>query len=328
MESNNESRDVFVAKTDPDGNINWAFKFGGPGNDISYGISLDKLGNIYVFGAFTQKAYFGHLTLQTQKISNSDIFLLKLNKNGNVLWVQKAGLDTLKTQQNITFLSRFNRSGNHLKNSIYFDEIGSNEFGITFGENDEVVITGAFNAIAGFKLNKPKITTDMEKLHFSDFVIQENKRLISLNYEKTIAGLFSVLNYINTNGNNLSGQQAQEVLDKNNPHFKISSPKIYNNIGRIKFIQNADGIVELRTQDKKPVSFELMKIKTNSRIKVVNLPGNDARLDILNGINVGKSFIWYTLNNITMLSTSGDLLFDYDSDHTQKKFNLAKDILE
>jgi len=62
-------------------------------------------------------------------------------------------------------------------------------------------------------------------------------------------------------------------------------------------------------------------------MKIVPLPDGNHRIDMLSGIQVGKYFVWYDLNYIKMFRESGDLLFDYDDDHTHKIFNLKKDIL-
>lgn len=81
--------DGFVAKYDLNGTLLWATDLGGGGNDKALGISYDAAGNTYVCGRYTGVAYFG-----TQAISgfgDIDIFVTKLDPNGNVLWVRNAG---------------------------------------------------------------------------------------------------------------------------------------------------------------------------------------------------------------------------------------------
>jgi hypothetical protein len=63
-------------------------------------------------------------------------------------------------------------------------------------------------------------------------------------------------------------------------------------------------------------------------LKISSLQSGDAQLDVLSGITVGKMVVWFDLNFIKLYKLNGNLLFDYDSDHTQKMMNLKADILE
>lgn len=68
----------------------WALQIAG---DIEYvrehGIVSDADGNCYVTGAFSGTAIFGNSTIRTN--GNSDIFIAKLDSNGNWLWARQAG---------------------------------------------------------------------------------------------------------------------------------------------------------------------------------------------------------------------------------------------
>ncbi|MBP7310232.1 MAG: SBBP repeat-containing protein [Candidatus Cloacimonetes bacterium] len=82
-------RDIFVAKLDSNGNWLWALQAGGTGGDGGFGISTDASGNSYVTGYFMGTASFGSTTLTSSGIT--DIFVAKLDPNGNWLWAQQAG---------------------------------------------------------------------------------------------------------------------------------------------------------------------------------------------------------------------------------------------
>jgi len=92
-------------------------------------------------------------------------------------------------------------------------------------------------------------------------------------------------------------------------------------------IKNDEGIVTITTREGKPVVIDKLKIQNNTRLKVIPLPTGDARIEILNGIKVGKAFIWFSLNYVRLFRTNGNVLFDYDSDHSQITLNMKKDIL-
>lgn len=88
--SNNGLKDIFIAKYDTAGNVLWAKSFGGTSSDQPNELTIDKDGNIYIVGTFESSSIsFGTISLSCQ--GNMDAFLLKLDMNGNVLWVSTAG---------------------------------------------------------------------------------------------------------------------------------------------------------------------------------------------------------------------------------------------
>ncbi len=81
--------DIFVAKLDSSGNWLWAKQAGGIGADVGNGIAIDANGNSYVTGYFEYSATFGATTLTS--IGGYDIFVAKLDSNGNWVWAKQAG---------------------------------------------------------------------------------------------------------------------------------------------------------------------------------------------------------------------------------------------
>ena len=81
--------DIFVAKMDADGNWLWATQAGGSGSDEGYGITLDDAGDSYVTGYFEETATFGTYSLTSS--GDSDIFIAKMDTDGNWLWATQAG---------------------------------------------------------------------------------------------------------------------------------------------------------------------------------------------------------------------------------------------
>jgi len=87
--TSNEYFDVFIAKLDADGNWLWATHAGGCGNDRSYAIAIDENSNSYVAGNFYGSATFGDNTVIS--IGDADIFISKMDTDGNWLWATNAG---------------------------------------------------------------------------------------------------------------------------------------------------------------------------------------------------------------------------------------------
>ena len=87
--------DIFIAKIDENGNWQWAKQAGGNSYDKGYGISVDNNGNSYVTGYCKSTAIFGPYTLYSNGIDDYEIFVTKLDENGNWLWAVQGGGDSI-----------------------------------------------------------------------------------------------------------------------------------------------------------------------------------------------------------------------------------------
>ena len=81
--------DIFVAKMDINGNWLWAIRAGGNYGDCSYSIATDDLGNSYITGNFMETATFGSFNLTS--CAYADIFVAKIDTDGNWIWAKRAG---------------------------------------------------------------------------------------------------------------------------------------------------------------------------------------------------------------------------------------------
>jgi hypothetical protein len=89
---NTGNADIFVVKYDINGNVIWARSAGGTDEDVSYSIATDNSGNVYITGYFRSNSItFGANVLTNSNTDGSaDIFLVKFDTNGNVIWVRSA----------------------------------------------------------------------------------------------------------------------------------------------------------------------------------------------------------------------------------------------
>lgn len=85
--------DVFVSKTDANGNLMWVKNFGGEGSDLGTAVSFDADGNTYVTGVFegTVDVDPGPGTVNFTSAGEQDIFVVKLSAQGNFLWAKHMG---------------------------------------------------------------------------------------------------------------------------------------------------------------------------------------------------------------------------------------------
>ena len=89
-------KDGFVARYDSSGNFIWAFKLGGPNDDITKSIAIDPVGNIYITGYFgTGTSYFSGTSPHTapSTLDNStgeDFYIAKYTSSGEFQWVKRS----------------------------------------------------------------------------------------------------------------------------------------------------------------------------------------------------------------------------------------------
>jgi hypothetical protein len=81
---------AFVAKLSPSGTVLWARQFGNAQETESAGIAVDGAGNVYTTGAFQGTVNFGGVSL-TSPAGDKDMFLTKLDTNGNTVWAKHFG---------------------------------------------------------------------------------------------------------------------------------------------------------------------------------------------------------------------------------------------
>ncbi|MBT4088670.1 MAG: hypothetical protein HOE30_09275 [Deltaproteobacteria bacterium] len=79
--------DLFVVKYDSAGNLVWIKQLGSVGNDYVRGLQVTGAGDIYLTGVTN-----GQLDGQIH-LGNDDIFLTKLNTDGNIEWIRQTGTE-------------------------------------------------------------------------------------------------------------------------------------------------------------------------------------------------------------------------------------------
>ncbi len=138
----------YLAKYDSNGNALWAKSTGGF-NDAATSVALDASGNIYLAGWFSRSTItFGDYTLKNTHNATDDIFLVKYNADGNVLWAKSAGgkLSDKVSSIAVDALGNIFVAGSFISSTITFDSIILTK-SYTFGKGD-------FNTNSNFYLAK------------------------------------------------------------------------------------------------------------------------------------------------------------------------------
>lgn len=91
--TSNGGRDMFVTKLDANGDLVWARSIGGAGEDQAKSIVKDQYGNVYITGFFEQTVDFdpGVGVSDISSAGGRDIFLMKLDANGDLVWANGYG---------------------------------------------------------------------------------------------------------------------------------------------------------------------------------------------------------------------------------------------
>ena len=118
--------DIYIQKLDSAGNFLWVKRMGGNGLDEAKSIAIDNLGNIYTTGCFSDSVDFDPGVGTNYLYSNisCDIYIQKLDSDGDFLWVKQMG-------------------GNYsdIGNSIVLDDLGN------------IYTTGSFSDTVDFDPN-------------------------------------------------------------------------------------------------------------------------------------------------------------------------------
>ncbi len=88
--TNTGESDIFLAKYNADGDVLWAKSAIGSDSDIGNSVATDVIGNAYLTGHF----YSPTITFETTTLTNAgsaDIYLVKYDINGNLLWAKSVG---------------------------------------------------------------------------------------------------------------------------------------------------------------------------------------------------------------------------------------------
>jgi len=86
-------KDFFIMKMNASGNLIWVKQFGEADADRKPSVTLDAAGNVYATGHFTGTVDFdpNNGVFNLTSSGSSDIFIIKLDTSGNLVWAKKMG---------------------------------------------------------------------------------------------------------------------------------------------------------------------------------------------------------------------------------------------
>tara|TARA_B100001287_G_scaffold207481_1_gene176509 strand:- start:22 stop:1158 length:1137 start_codon:yes stop_codon:yes gene_type:complete len=136
----NAARDIYLLKTDENGEQQWSQTFGGPGNDKAHCVQQTADGGYVIIGEDEEDVYNPSNDFW---IPNSDIYLIKTNELGQEEWVQRfgeAGNDGGRSVQQTSdggyVIAGYVTPGKNQNSNIYLlktNDTGEEQWSQTFG---------------------------------------------------------------------------------------------------------------------------------------------------------------------------------------------------
>lgn len=94
------SGDIFISKQDSLGNYLWSLSAGGIQSDRGLSICYAASGHVYITGTFIGTISFNSFSLSSN-LGSQDMFIAKLDLNGNIIWARSFGGPEIETPYDI-----------------------------------------------------------------------------------------------------------------------------------------------------------------------------------------------------------------------------------
>ncbi len=325
VQGNDDIRTAFVASFDDSKDLRWVQALESDHNATGFALTLDQHGHVVVAGSYSGKIRTENQQAGTGE-ENTDLFVASFDQDGTSRWISHANLDVGHQSDEMAFACYFDLNGK-LHRINYFNDPRQQDVGLHHHVEDQIILKGRFGSSSGLSLHEAPELASLYRTDYPDILLETNRDLIDNDVDPAIAGLFAAIRLIKPDGAAFPGSAAQEAIKRENPDFERRFPNTFEQIGRINFMQNNSGLIEIRTEGGRDVRFDKLRIRDESVIRTVSLANNNEQIEVVSRISVGQAFIWYSLNFVRLYHDTGDLLFDYGRNNSRQRMNLREDIL-
>jgi Secretion system C-terminal sorting domain len=170
--------DAFLLKLNGNAEYLWAKTFGSVGVDYGQSVVADQSLNVIITGRYSETVDFGGALYNRTSRGGTDVFLVKMDQNGNTIWANSYG-DVLNDQGNRVVV---NNTG-----IIYLAGIfrGSVDFNLAFERKNESTSNGGADAFVLLSnqdgtYNEHFDLGGIANEQINDFVLKSNGELISV----------------------------------------------------------------------------------------------------------------------------------------------------
>jgi len=112
------------------------------------------------------------------------------------------------------------------------------------------------------------------------------------------------------------------------PKFKNNNPEIYNTLTSIELLQSRMGVLSIYTQNGCNLKFGKIYITNGAKMRFRDYKSGNKQIKIINGVYYNTIFKSINVNYIKIFKVNGDLLVDYDYKHTQRVYNIKRDLIK
>jgi hypothetical protein len=317
--TNKSSFFPFIARFSSDNSLQWIRKFEGDGKAVAFAIKKSNEDEIYIAGSFSGKLMMDGIELQSG-IDETDLFFAQFNQNGELIWMNKAeGINSGLNNGSLAFMVKFDRSGENISTKWSNEDERNIETGFGDTKDNKLYFIGSTNSTPGMI----SLSWIANKSDISAEIYKEYKFLVNSKCHPRVAGIISVMKILHKTESEVTGIQLQKLLSQYNPLFPVNNSWLFMEIGKIKQIKNENGILLIRTIGGKPLICSNIKLDDGARFSLSFYGSGDLSIEIVSGFHVLVKQLALPLNNLLIDFSNGNMILDYDIDHTLKTVSLG-----
>lgn len=303
----------FIACFSRGNTLQWIRKFEGDGKAVAFAITKVSDDEIYIAGSFSGKIEMDGAALQSG-INSADLFIVQFNQNGELIWMNKAGIDSTAQNESITYMVKFDRSGDNISTQWSNEDERNIETGFGDASESELYFTGSGNSTPGMA---PLSWTE-SKSDISGGIYKECNLLIDSKCHPKVAGIVAVMKLLQKSEAEVTGDQLQKMITRYSSSFPVNNALLFKAIGQIQLLKNENGILSMQTIGGTPFMFSNLRIEDGARFNLSVFGNGDLSIGIISGFQQVVKQVALPLNSLLIDSSSGNIIFDYDYDHTLK----------
>ncbi|HXK80623.1 MAG TPA: hypothetical protein PLO05_00510 [Bacteroidales bacterium] len=327
----NGFKGAFVANINTDGFCNWFFPIFASEIIQIDAVKVDSSGNFYVAGRFKGNISIeiNHIIGMSAFAQQNDIagFVLKIDNSGLPLWLTKIELPERNLYSNFYYQSVLNVEGDLIGLKQICESAFDNSETLFIDYDSQVIFTLLSLAKDEYFENHPIYNSDDEYLIVEVWQTRMNQYL-DQNYNNEIAGLFALLETFAFGDIDIRGNELLNALNVLMPKFKNNNPEIYNTLTSIELLQSRMGVLSIYTQNGCNLKFGKIYITNGAKMRFRDYKSGNKQIKIINGVYYNTIFKSINVNYIKIFKVNGDLLVDYDYKHTQRVYNIKRDLIK